>query len=185
VLIDAGAEVRLYAGDMTRTLPVSGAFGPEQRALYELVESARREAVESIAPGVPADRPHRRAGLVLTRGLVELGLLQGEPEALFESGAHRRFYPHQTSHWLGLDTHDPGDYAVDGSPRVLEPGMVLTVEPGLYFPPWGEPECPAPYRGLGFRIEDTVLVTDGGPDILTAGFPTDPDAVQALVGGGG
>jgi Xaa-Pro aminopeptidase len=131
VLVDAGAEVRLHAGDVTRTFPASGRFTPAQRALHEVVEAARAAGVAAARPGAPVDGVHEAACLELARGLVTLGVLEGDPGALVADGALRAFFPHRTSHWLGLDTHDPGDHMVDGEPRRLEPGMVLTVEPGL------------------------------------------------------
>ncbi len=211
VLLDAGAEVRLYAGDITRTVPASGRFSPVQRELYRVVEGARAAAVEAVAPGVSVDRVHRTAARRLVEGMVELGVLEGDVDRLMEEKAWRPWYPHQTSHWLGLDTHDPGDYAVGGAPRILEPGMVLTIEPGLYFPPpgflgedsadpGGAPKAPpdgegggrdgegrdgaAPFRGMGIRIEDDVLVTPEGREVLTAALPTDPDEVEDRIGGG-
>jgi Xaa-Pro aminopeptidase len=205
VLMDAGAEVRLYAGDITRTVPASGRFSPAQRDLYRVVEAARAAAVEAVAPGVPLDRVHRAAVVRLVEGMIGLGVLEGDVEELVAEEAWRPWYPHQTSHWLGLDTHDPGDYAVAGAPRVLEPGMVLTIEPGLYFPPPGflgdEPSVAdgasgsagggegdhrdgaAPFRGMGIRIEDDVLVTPEGREVLTGALPTDPDEVEARIGG--
>jgi Xaa-Pro aminopeptidase len=203
VLVDGGAEVRLYAADITRTAPASGRFTPPQREIYRLVDAARAAAVEAVAPGVPVDRVHRAALESLVAGLVELGVLEGEVAELIDTGAHRSYYPHQTSHWLGMDTHDPGDYVVSGSPRLLEPGMVLTVEPGLYFPPPGflggtesgagdssregggssASDPAAAFRGIGIRIEDDVLVTPEGREVLTRDLPTDPGEMEAAVGG--
>jgi Xaa-Pro aminopeptidase len=187
VLVDAGAEVRLHAGDITRTFPVSGRFAPAQRELYQVVEAARASAVEACRPGRTMAGVHEAAARVLTEGLVELGVLRGDPALLLAQDAVRPFFPHRTSHWLGLDTHDPGDHLVDGHPRPLEAGMVLTVEPGLYFPPAGlfgdeelqDPDPAAPFRGLGIRIEDDILVTDQGPENLTAALPTEMDALEA------
>lgn len=198
VLVDAGAEVGLYAGDVTRTMPASGHFSPEQRDVYEIVDAARRDAISAIAPDAEIAEVHRRATSTLVRGLVDLGVLAGDPEELLASRAHEPFFPHQTSHWLGLDTHDPGDYARDGHARRLEPGMVLTVEPGLYFPPpgllpeaseeaggasEGASERAARFHGIGIRLEDDVLVTESGAEVLSASVPADPDVVSALVGG--
>jgi len=187
LLVDAGAEVRLYAGDITRTVPVSGRFTPAQRDLYQVVEAARATAVEACRPGRTLASVHEAASLALARGLVELEVLRGDPEELAAGEALQPFFPHRTSHWLGLNTHDPGDQVVDGKPRVLEAGMVLTVEPGLYLPPDGlfggpplsQPDLAADFRGLGIRIEDDILVTEGEPENLTAGLPTDPDALEA------
>ncbi len=177
VLIDAGAEVRMYSGDITRTVPVSGRFTPEQRAIYEVVDSARREAIEAVAPGVRTSEIHERSTAAITRGLRELGLLEGSMGSLIEAKAWERWFPHRTSHWLGLNTHDVGDYARKGQPRPLEEGMVLTIEPGLYFPPGDEHR----FRGIGIRIEDDVLVTEGGAEVLTAALPTSAEEVEALV----
>lgn len=188
VLVDAGAEARLYAGDVTRTVPVGGRFTSEQRELYAVVEAARASAVEACRPGRTLQGVHEAAARVLAQGLVELGVLEGDPDLLVAEKAIRPFFPHRTSHWLGLDTHDPGDQVVEGEPRPLEAGMVLTVEPGLYLPPEGflpgvdlpTPDPAARFRGLGIRIEDDILVTDDGPENLTAALPTDPDALEAL-----
>lgn len=167
VLVDAGAEVRYYAGDISRTLPVGGRFTAEQRDLYAVVERARAEAVGVIAPGIPVTRVHEVATRVLVDGLIGLGLLRGDPAELIASRAHTAFFPHQTSHWLGLDTHDVGPYQIEGAPRRLEPGMVLTVEPGLYLE-----------GTMGIRIEDDILVTEAGCENLTAALPSDPDAIE-------
>lgn len=181
VLIDAGAELALYAGDVTRTHPVNGRFTAAQRAVYDVVEEARSEAVALVRPGVAISEVHDVATRVIVDGLVSLGVLKGDPAELIEGGAHRPFYPHQTSHWLGLDVHDPGDYARAGVPRALEPGMVFTVEPGLYFRPDAEGGA-APYAGIGVRIEDDVLVTEQGHENLTAAFPTAAEEIEALAG---
>jgi len=189
VLLDAGAEVRMYAGDITRTFPAGGTFSPPQRAVYEVVEAARIAAVERIRPGVTIQDAHDAAVRVLTEGLMELGVLSGSVDELIQRKAHRTYFPHRTSHWLGLDTHDPGDYIRDGEHRRLEPGMVLTVEPGLYFVPAsvedgeGAAEPDHPYEGIGVRIEDDVLVTSDGAEVLTRALPTDADEIAAMVGG--
>jgi len=178
VLIDAGAEWGLYSGDITRTVPVSGRFSTPQREIYGIVNEARRQAIGAIAPGVRTDEIHRRSLGVIVDGLLELGLLEGDPHTLIEEEAHKRFFPHRTSHWLGLNTHDVGDYARAGEPRPLEPGMVLTIEPGLYF----NPEEDTPFSGIGVRIEDDVLVTETGAEVLTADLPTSIPEVENLVG---
>ena len=182
VLVDAAAELGHYCADVTRTYPVDGRFNPDQRAVYEIVDEARAAAIAAAAPGVPVGSVHGAACAVLAGGLASLGILatsDGKPE---ESTALRRFFPHQTSHWLGLDTHDVGDYSVDGSSRPLEEGMVFTVEPGLYF--HEDAEGPAArFAGIGIRIEDDVLVTASGVENLTAELPTEASAVEALVGG--
>jgi len=178
LLLDAGAERRMYAGDITRTVPVSGSFSPEQRAVYDLVENARGRGVASVVPGSSVAEIHREVVRVLTAGLVDLGVLEGEVEGLIESQSFRAYFPHNTSHWLGLDTHDVGRYVVDGAPRPLEPGMVLTIEPGLYFPPGGGTR----FDGIGIRIEDDVLVTQSGGEVLTGALPTAASEIAALVG---
>ncbi len=182
VLVDAGAEVGLYNGDITRTWPVAGAFTDRQRAVYEVVDAARARAVEAVAPGATVADVHDAAVRVLAEGLRELGVVKGSVASVVEEGAWRSFFPHQTSHWLGLDVHDPGDYARDGASRILEPGMVLTVEPGLYFR--AGLEGGGAWEGIGVRIEDDVLVTPDGRENLTGALPTDPDAVAELVGAG-
>ncbi len=181
VLLDAGAEVGLYAGDVTRTFPVSGRFRAEQKDVYEVVLAAHRAALGAVGPGEPFSHVHRAAVQALTEGLVALGVLEGDVDELVEAKAHEAYFPHRTSHWLGLDVHDVGDYARNGQSRVLEPGMVLTVEPGLYFPSNGDPE-PGPYDGIGVRIEDDVLVTEDGMENLTADLPVEIDDVEARVG---
>jgi Xaa-Pro aminopeptidase len=180
VLLDAGAEVRMYAADVTRTFPATGRFTPAQRAVYEVVEAARRRGVDGVRPGATLQGIHREVTAILTEGLVELGLLTGSVEELMEEEAHKAFFPHRTSHWLGMDTHDPGDYVREGRPRPLEPGMVLTIEPGLYFRSGDEADHP--YAGIGVRIEDDVLVTPEGGEVLTRQLPTDPDEIAAMVG---
>ena len=180
VLIDAGAEVGFYAGDVTRTIPASGRFLGEQRDLYEVVETARAAAVDAVAPGAPADAPHRVALERMVRGLVDLGILAGEPSELLEGEEHKAFIIHKTSHWLGLDVHDVGSYVVNGAPRPLEPGMVLTIEPGIYIPTDAE-GVPERFRGLGIRIEDDVLVTAEGRENLTVELPTAPDEIEHLM----
>jgi Xaa-Pro aminopeptidase len=175
VLVDAGAAVGLYAADVTRTYPVSRRFTPEQGAVYEVVDQARHAAVEAIRPGTSIEEVHVAAVTRITEGLVELGLLEGEVEGLVEQEAHKPFFPHQTSHWLGLDVHDVGAYGRAGVSRVLEPGMVLTVEPGLYFGAGAmdaAAEKAGRYAGLGVRLEDDVLVTPDGWENLTGALPT-------------
>jgi len=181
VLIDAGAEVDYYAGDITRTWPVGGTFSEPQRELYQLVLDAQQAAIEAIAPGVSFDAPHQAAVRVITEGLVSLGLIDGPVEEAIEEGRHRAFFMHRTGHWLGSDVHDVGRYRVDGEWRELEPGMVMTVEPGIYVDP--RSEAPERYRGIGIRIEDDVLVTDDGHDVLTREVPKEIDAIEALFAG--
>ncbi|HER35373.1 MAG: aminopeptidase P N-terminal domain-containing protein [Halothiobacillaceae bacterium] len=181
VLIDAGAEVDYYAGDITRTWPVGGTFSKPQRALYQLVLDAQLAAIETIGPGVSFDAPHQAAVRVITEGLIELGLIEGPVEEAIEAGRYRSYFMHRTGHWLGSDVHDVGGYRVDGDWRELEPGMVMTVEPGIYVDP--QSDAPEEYRGIGIRIEDDVLVTNDGHDVLTRGVPKEIDAIEALFAG--
>lgn len=180
VLIDAGAEYQHYAADITRTFPVNGKFSREQRALYDVVLKAQLAAIKAVKPGNHWNQPHEAALQELVKGLVSLGLLQGTVEELIASEAYRRFYMHRTGHWLGMDVHDVGDYKVGDEWRVLEPGMVLTVEPGLYVAA-DDDTVDARWRGIGIRIEDDVLVTEKGRKILTAAAPKDPDEIEALM----
>jgi Xaa-Pro aminopeptidase len=180
VLIDAGCEHEYYASDITRTFPVNGRFSREQRAIYDVVLAAQRAAIGRVRAGVDWNAPHAAAVEAITRGLVKLGLLKGKVAKLIKDETYRRFFMHRTGHWLGLDVHDVGDYKVGGEWRVLEPGMVLTVEPGLYVPADAE-DVPAGFRGVGIRIEDDVLVTRGAPEVLTRTVPTAPDEIEALM----
>jgi Xaa-Pro aminopeptidase len=182
VLIDAGCELDCYASDITRTFPVNGRFSAEQRALYELVLKTNEACIELIRPGLPWNAVHDLSVKMLTQGLVELGLLEGEVEALIESGAYREFYMHRIGHWLGMDVHDVGNYKLNGEWRPLEPGMVMTIEPGLYISPHNDRVEPR-WRGIGIRIEDDVLVTRDGAEVLTAGVPKSVDAIEALMAG--
>jgi len=174
LLIDAGCSLAdYYNGDITRTFPVNGRFTPEQRALYELVLDAQEAAVASVRPAFTAEGVHETALRVLLAGLVELGLLLGDVDGLIEQGAYRHLYMHRTGHWLGLDVHDVGAYRLGEHHVALEPGMVLTVEPGLYVSdrlpvPEGQPEIAERWKGIGIRIEDDVAVTDQGHENLTA-----------------
>ncbi|MEH6627465.1 MAG: Xaa-Pro aminopeptidase [Motiliproteus sp.] len=180
VLIDAGAEVDGYAGDITRTFPVNGRFSEDQRRLYQLVLDAQLAAIDTVAPGASWNAPHEAAVRVLTSGLLELGLLVGELEQLIEAEAYRPFYMHRTGHWLGLDVHDVGEYKQDGQWRPLQSGMVLTVEPGLYIAPDCEAVEPR-WRGIGIRIEDDVLVTEQGAEVLTAAAVKTVEAIEGLM----
>lgn len=182
VLIDAGCELDCYASDITRTFPVSGRFSAEQRALYELVLKANEACIEQMRPGVLWNEVHDLSVQILTAGLVELGLLEGDVEALIDSGAYREFYMHRIGHWLGMDVHDVGNYKRDGEWRPLEPGMVMTIEPGLYVSPHNDNVEPR-WRGIGIRIEDDVLVTATGHEVLTAGVPKSVAAIEALMAG--
>ncbi len=184
VLIDAGAERHGYASDITRTFPVSGTFTAAQRDVYELVLAAQSAALAECRPGQPWDAPHLAALRCLTQGLLDFGLLTGEIDTLIEEEAYKPFFMHKTGHWLGLDVHDVGVYKTNGEWRRLQPGMCLTVEPGLYLAPENE-KVPKALKGIGVRIEDDVLITDGGHRVLTAALPKAPDAIAELVGGTG
>lgn len=180
VLIDAGCEIDCYASDITRTFPVSGRFSPEQKAIYEVVLAAQEAAFAQIAPGKHWNHAHEATVRVITEGLVELGLLKGEVQALIDSEAYRAFYMHRAGHWLGMDVHDVGDYKVGGQWRVLEPGMALTVEPGIYIAADNQ-NVAKKWRGIGVRIEDDVVVTRTGCDILTSGVPKTVAEIEALM----
>ena len=180
LLIDAGCEYESYASDITRTLPVNGRFTPPQRAAYDVVLEANLAAIEAVRPGASWNRPHEVAVQVLTAGMVRLGLLKGRVPSLVKSLAYRRFYMHKTGHWLGMDVHDVGDYKIGDAWRQLEPGMVLTVEPGLYIPP-GTRGIPPEFRNIGIRIEDDVLVTREGHEVLTTGVPKHAREIERLM----
>jgi len=183
VLIDAGAEFQGYASDVTRTYPVGGAFAGPARAVYEVVLAAQEAAIERTRPGATIEEIHDAAVRRLVEGMLELGLLSGSLDDAIQSGAYRRYYMHRTSHWLGLDVHDVGAYAQGGKPRPLVPGMVLTVEPGLYVPA-DDDSAPARLLGLGVRIEDDLAITDDGHEVLTAEIPKRAPDVEALVRAG-
>lgn len=182
LLIDAGCELDGFTADVTRTFPVGARFSSAQRRVYDLVLDVEKRCVAAVKPGATVEGIHQMAVELLTAGMVELGLLEGDPAELIRSGAFRRFYMHRTSHWLGLDVHDVGAYAIEGKPRPLEPGMVLTVEPGLYVPA-DAAGVPEELRGLGVRIEDDVLVTADGHEVLTAAIPKEPADLEALTAG--
>jgi len=177
VLIDAGCEYGYYTADVTRTFPANGKFTEPQRQIYELVLKAQLAAIDAVRAGQPYNAMHDAAVRVLTEGMVEIGLLEGEVDTLIHEETYKKYYVHGTGHWLGLDVHDVGAYGRKGESRPLEPGMLCTVEPGLYIGP-EEEEAPEAFRGIGIRIEDDVLVTDGDPEILTAGVPKDVEAVE-------
>ena len=180
VLIDAGCELEHYAADVTRTFPVNGRFTTEQRALYELVLQAQAAAIASIAPGNHWNQPHDASVRVITEGLIRLGLLKGRVDGLIKRQAYRRYYMHRVGHWLGMDVHDVGDYRVGGEWRVLEPGMVMTVEPGIYVPP-DDSKVAKKWRGIGIRVEDNVVVTQDGCELLTAGLAKTVEEIEALM----
>lgn len=180
VLIDAGAEYAHYAADVTRTFPINGRFSATQQALYEVVLTAQQEAIAAATPANHFNEPHEAAVLALVQGLLDLGILKGSLAELIESGAYLPLCPNKTSHWLGIDVHDVGDYRVDGEWRALEAGMVLTIEPGLYIPP-AAPGIGAKWRGLGIRIEDDVLIEPRGNRVLTEAAPKLPREVQKMM----
>lgn len=180
LLIDAGAECNGYASDVTRTFPVNGRFSSAQRELYDIVLEAQHEAIKKAVPGNHWNEPHAAAVSVLARGMAEVGLLTGEAAKLIEDGSYRKFYMHRTGHWLGLDVHDVGDYKVEDEWRVLEPGMVLTIEPGLYMPPHGN-DLDERWQHIGIRIEDDVLITETGNEVLTEAVVKDVDAIESLM----
>ncbi len=177
LLIDAGAEYHYYAADITRTFPVSGQFNPEQRALYELVLEAQMAAIAEVRPGNPWDAPHQAAVHVLTEGLIRLGLLQGDRAEALAQESYKRYFMHKTGHWLGLDVHDVGNYKQAGAWRCFEPGMVLTVEPGLYVA--GGSPTETRWWDIGIRIEDDVVVTRNGCEVLTDAAPKTVAAIEA------
>lgn len=180
LLIDAGAECDHYAADITRTFPVSGVFNDAQRQLYQLVLDAQYAAIAQAKPGATWMQPHEAAVEVLTRGLVNLGLLKGSVKKLIKDEKYKAFYMHRTGHWLGMDVHDVGDYKINNEWRILEPGMVLTVEPGLYVPADAK-KVDAKWRGIGIRIEDDVLVTEDGCEVLTHSVPKTIAEIETLM----
>ncbi len=179
LLIDAGCELDYYASDITRTFPVSGQFSPEQLAVYEIVLEAQLAAIDKTRKGNHWNDPHDAAVRVITRGLKKLGLLDGTLPKLIKDGAYREFYMHRTGHWLGMDVHDVGDYKVGDEWRLLESGMVTTVEPGIYI--GAGRKIPKRWRNIGIRIEDDVAVTSNGPDVLTKGLAKAPDEIESLM----
>lgn len=180
LLVDAGCEHDYYASDVTRTFPVGGRFSPEQRAVYEVVLTAQYAAIDACRPGNDWMAPHEAAVHAITRGLIKLGLLKGNVGKLIKSGEYREYFMHKTGHWLGMDVHDVGDYKVDDRWRLLEPGMVHTIEPGIYIAP-GAKQAPKAFRGIGIRIEDDVAVTTGAPEVLTGDLVKEPDALEAFL----
>jgi Xaa-Pro aminopeptidase len=180
LLVDAGCEYECYASDITRTYPVNGRFSPAQRAVYEVVLEAQRAAIKVSVAGNHWNDPHDAAVRAITHGLVGLGLLKGKVAKLVKDGAYKEWFMHRTGHWLGIDVHDVGDYKVGEAWRVLEPGMVMTVEPGLYLRPSAR-NVPKEFRGIGVRIEDDVAIKRDGPDILTDGLERDADAIEGLM----
>jgi len=182
LLIDAGAEYEGFASDITRTFPVNGRFTEAQRDIYQLVLDCQEECIRMVRPGVTLEEMHGRSVEILTEGMVRLGLLQGEPAKLIEEGAYKKFYMHRLGHYLGMDVHDAGAYQVEGQPRPVEPGMVMTVEPGLYIAEEAE-DIPDKYRGIGVRIEDDIHVTPDGFDVLTDKAPKQVEEIESLMKG--
>lgn len=180
LLIDAGAEYKGYASDITRTFPINGRFSKAQREIYELVLKAQMACVEMVRPGTTHDQLKAHSIEVLTEGMVELGLLQGDPKVLIKEKKHEKFYMHGLGHMLGIDVHDVGRYYFDKESRALEPGVVMTVEPGIYVAP-DTKDVPEQYLGIGVRIEDDVLCTANGPRVLTNKVPKQPDEIEALM----
>lgn len=181
VLVDSGAEYMGYAGDITRTYPVNGVFTEAQRDIYSLVLKAQLAAIDAVKPGALWNDPHDAAVRVLNRGLVSLGLLKGTPAKELKDQGYSKFYMHRTSHWLGLDVHDVGEYKSDQEWRELEPGMVLTIEPGLYIAPGRG--IPRRYAGIGVRIEDDVVVTRSGHEVITRQVPKSIEDIEAMMAG--
>ncbi len=180
VLVDAGAEIRGYAADITRTFPANGRFSREQRALHDLVGEAQAAALAQDRPGVAYEAGHVAAVQTLTEGLLRLGLLKGKLEKNIADGSYKRFYRHKTGHWIGLDVHDVGDYRIDGESRLLEPGMVFTIEPGLYVSP-DDTSVAAKWRGIGIRTEDDLVVTEDGHEVLTGGLARSAEEIEAFM----
>ena len=180
VLIDAGCEYEYYASDITRTFPASGKFTSEQKVIYEIVLKAQEAAIEAVKPGAPWDAPHNASVKVITQGLVKLGLMKGMPAQLIKNECYKDFYMHRVGHWIGMDVHDVGDYKIDDHWRLLEPGMVTTIEPGIYISP-SNTKVPKKWRGIGVRIEDDVLVTKSGHKILSAGIPKTVQEIESYM----
>ncbi len=179
LLIDAGAEVDCYASDITRTFPVNGKYSDAQKALYSIVLAAQKDAIDAIKPNNRVVEYHEVAVRTLTEGLVDIGLLRGEINELIDTDAYQSFYMHRTGHWLGMDVHDVGEYKIEGQWRILEPGMVLTVEPGLYVSP--SDDIDPKWHNIGIRIEDDIRVTRHGNEILSADAPKEIDEIEALM----
>jgi Xaa-Pro aminopeptidase len=178
LLVDAGGEVEGFTADVTRTFPIGGRFSPAQQRLYEAVLDTQIAAIEAVKPGATLEAIHEQVVASLTRRLVDLGILHGDPAALVEAGAFKPYYMHRTSHWLGMDVHDVGFYSIEGAARPLEPGMVLTIEPGLYVAE--DAAAPEEFRGIGVRIEDDIVVTATGYDNLTAKTPKSVADIERL-----
>ena len=182
VLVDAGAEVAGYTGDITRTWPVSGSFNGHQRTIYDLVLRAQMEAIREVRPGLPWKALHETTVRVITEGLIDLDLIEGPLEEAIQEKRFNKYFMHGTGHWLGIDVHDVGAYVDhENKPRRLEPGMVFTIEPGIYFHPELS-DAPGEWSGIGVRIEDDILVTDTGCEVLSKDVPKEPEELEELVG---
>jgi Xaa-Pro aminopeptidase len=180
LLIDAGGEFQGYTADITRTFPINGKFSAAQKAVYDVVLEANKVAIKTLKAGASVGKPHEVATKILTEGMIDIGLLKGKADELIEQGKHRQFYMHGTGHWLGMDVHDVGRYKLGGKYRKFEPGMIMTVEPGLYITP-GTPDIDEKFWGIGIRIEDDVLVTDAAPEVLTGGVPKAVKEIESLI----
>ena len=180
VLIDAGCEYQNYAADITRTFPINGKFSTAQAAIYDIVLAAQTAAINCISPGVTYDQANKATIEVITQGLVELGILKGDVDQLIAEGAYREFYMHSVSHWLGMDVHDVGDYKINNQWRVYEAGMLLTIEPGIYIAADNQ-NVDKKWRGIAVRIEDDILVTKAGREVLTDGVPKQRDQIESLM----
>ena len=177
--LDAGCALGPYCADITRSFPIAEEFSKDQAKVYDLVLAAQKASLARVVPGGTIESVHEASVEVLADGLLSLGLVEGTTREVIDRGLYKPWYMHRTSHWLGMDVHDVGAYHRDGEPRPLEPGMVLTVEPGLYFSPT-TPGTPDRYRGIGIRIEDDVLVTPTGSDVLSRDVPKEREAMSAL-----
>ena len=182
VLIDAGCEYENYAADITRTFPVNGKFSSEQAAIYDVVLKAQTDAIAMIGPGIEYNKTNEATILAITQGLVDLGILKGDVSELIAQEAHREFYMHGAGHWLGMDVHDVGDYRIEGQWRGYEPGMVVTIEPGIYIAP-GNPKVDKKWHGIAVRIEDDIVVTKTGNENITATVPKNREEIEALMAG--
>jgi len=180
LLIDAGCEYNLFSGDITRTFPVNGRFSPAQKKVYEGVLKIQKEIIDYVKPGIFFKDLHAMGESRLTDLMIELGLVRGRKEDIIKSNEHRKYYPHGIGHWLGMDVHDSGLYMIKGEPRPIEPGMVFTVEPGLYIPA-GDKTAPEELRGIGVRIEDNILVTQNGCEVLTSQVPKEVEDIEKLM----
>lgn len=180
VLIDAGCEYQYYASDITRTFPANGRFSPEQKAIYDIVLDAQVAAIAAVQPGSQWDAPHNASVKVITQGLIKLGVIKGQLSHQIKSEAYKDFYMHRVGHWIGMDVHDVGDYKIDDNWRLLEPGMVMTIEPGIYIAP-DNAKVAKKWRGIGVRIEDDVLVTKKGNKVLSVGIPKTVEEIETYM----